>query len=1580
MKPNPTLSFRSLVTAAILGGMALHFPTEASADDPTYTSPGEEAQTGQQSGCYNGYDLKWCVMSGCDGTTVFLWFAGLPCPNGGTNPVNMATGSVQRTVGDLVAPGGVGGHRLNWTRYAQSRLITGLKHFGDGHGWRHSYQWEMSDVSSTQVDIAEPEGTSFRYTKSGSAWVNAIATNPNTLTQVGDHFYLIREDGSQYHFQKLGAGTVADPVYYQLQDFGDGFGQLYFCAYNAAKKLALVTEPGGRWLRINYQDITVNQSEFKTLATVTATPPGSMWTTQTVTDTTPYRYLRYYSTEPGQVQSYCRVAEIQFWNTSGVKLNGTPFGSSPSSTNSTSNDYSKAFDGNPGTGFTYAYQHYGFTGIDLGAGNAAAVGTVKYWPTGHPAAMVGCRFQGSNTAPAVKTVIASVEIGYGSSPGVVTNSVEYTYQAALDTVLNTEWLMLKRATYGDGTQAKYTYQLIYPGQRPLLESMDDPRVEGAATKIRYEFWKNGYVHGNIYAEREFTTGAILAKFTGVGTDNYTNLGRKVTYANGTSREILATSYSRPTWMKDALGRQVSFTYNAQGFINKSTDAAGRVTTYTRDAKGRVLGAVQPDGSTLAWTRNAAGHVLTQTDERGKVTTFLRDTQNRVTRTNYPDGSYETFTYNLFGQVLAHRMRNGGTESCTYDASGRLLTKTDALGVVTTLTYGADDRVASVTQPVSSSSFATLTTGFSYNDRGQVTAVQHVEAGTSAGSTYDAYGNQLAATDENGNTTGATYDDFRRRLTQTTALGRTTTFDYDELGACCGGGSSGADQRVSTVTLPSGKKVHFEYDAAGQRISESVGYESAEEATTTYVYNNAGLVTSVTDPRGKVWAMTYDVRGRKKTETDPLGNVTTWNYDAAGNVTSTVRPDAGTTVSTYDNINRVLTTTDPAGRTTGFTYGGLAYGDGTFGDNLVRLTDARGKVTGFTFDLLGRRLRKTYADGTHDDWTYNPVGRVAAFTTAIGKTATHTYDARQRPVLKDWSDATPDVTATYDAAGRVVSLGSSVSALSYTYDADDRVTGETQDLNSPADLPAKTVSYTYDADGNRAGLSYPDSTAVGYTYTERNQLACISAGGPPPLATYTYDLAGNRTAKTLENGTGTSYGYDNASRLLNTDHKLGVVSFQRFDYTLNNVGNRTSRTESSTGAPPVLDTYAHDAVDQLTQARYAVTNAGADEARKVIYAYDPAGNRPSMIEDTDGTGPSEPVTTPYTANDLNQYTAIDSLATPVHDTNGNLSQHQPRLSDAVWTYTYDAQNRLTGGTSTGGDAFTFAYDPRNRCVSRTITLNAQLPTTTLLFYDNWSLIEERTPADTVLARNIHGGGMDELLARTTPASTVYYQHDALGSTTALTDSAGTVVERVTYDVYGLPSFTDATGTPIAASAQDNRFLFTGREWFPDLRLQDNRHRYYSPDTGRWLSRDPIGEEGGINLYAYVGNDVVNQTDIFGMSPKDVTKLEQQFDNKLGDMTRKRERLSDGTDSNIEQAMSDLIGDKKSPDMSCGGQATAMESFLRKVLPTLKLDDKWKVSPKTNKLNTHSWTELESSNPKDPVLKFDTWKGKREKIQK
>jgi RHS repeat-associated protein len=144
------------------------------------------------------------------------------------------------------------------------------------------------------------------------------------------------------------------------------------------------------------------------------------------------------------------------------------------------------------------------------------------------------------------------------------------------------------------------------------------------------------------------------------------------------------------------------------------------------------------------------------------------------------------------------------------------------------------------------------------------------------------------------------------------------------------------------------------------------------------------------------------------------------------------------------------------------------------------------------------------------------------------------------------------------------------------------------------------------------------------------------------------------------------------------------------------------------------------------------------------------------------------------------------------------------------------------------------------------------------------LEERDNAGQLSAKHVHGVAVDELLATVTPGGTRYLHEDGLGNVVALTGLTGAVLERVRYDAYGQPEHLTAAGSVSGVSPTGNRFLFTGREWFPELGLQDNRHRYYHPGVGRWLSRDPIGERGGLNLYGYVENDPINAFDGDGLS--------------------------------------------------------------------------------------------------------------------
>jgi len=226
---------------------------------------------------------------------------------------------------------------------------------------------------------------------------------------------------------------------------------------------------------------------------------------------------------------------------------------------------------------------------------------------------------------------------------------------------------------------------------------------------------------------------------------------------------------------------------------------------------------------------------------------------------------------------------------------------------------------------------------------------------------------------------------------------------------------------------------------------------------------------------------------------------------------------------------------------------------------------------------------------------------------------------------------------------------------------------------------------------------------------------------------------------------------------------------------------------------------------------------------------------------------------YTPNALNQYESVAGAGV-YYDDKFNL----------MWTggfsAGYDSENHLTA-IGSGEDYGQFVYDGLGRCLKRTIDWE-----TTLITYDGWQPIVEWDEWNNLKAWNVYGEGPDEILYRHDAARGDFRYHlDRMGNVAFLLDSDGDGIERYTYDAFGQPMVTDWNGeNPRTWSAYGNRFMFTGREYFPELGLYDFRNRFYYPALGRFLQSDPMGfDAGDANLFRYCGGDPVNGSDPFGL---------------------------------------------------------------------------------------------------------------------
>jgi RHS repeat-associated protein len=316
-----------------------------------------------------------------------------------------------------------------------------------------------------------------------------------------------------------------------------------------------------------------------------------------------------------------------------------------------------------------------------------------------------------------------------------------------------------------------------------------------------------------------------------------------------------------------------------------------------------------------------------------------------------------------------------------------------------------------------------------------------------------------------------------------------------------------------------------------------------------------------------------------------------------------------------------------------------------------------------------------------------------------------------------------------------------------------------------------------------------------------------------------------TAATLPAFTGivSSYSYDNAGGLTGISHvQNGSTTIASVAYTLDAVGNRTQRVDQQG-----THSYSYDNLYRLTSVTYPGPSTTS-------YAFDAFGNRTSL---TDGSG-----TTGYSYDDADRLTTVTppSPAPSVSytwDNNGDLTA---RGSDS---FAWDYEDRMTSAT-VGGTTTTFAYRGDGLRNSRTTggsttaftwDVNAGLP----VVLDDGN-------------QYVYGAGLASMV---TGGSTYYYLADGLGSTMAIVDTSGAVQKSYTYDVYGKPT---ATGSLA------NEYDFAGQET-DGTGLQYLRARYMDPDTGRFLSRDPLAAAPawGEHPFGYAGGSPASSADPTGL---------------------------------------------------------------------------------------------------------------------
>jgi RHS repeat-associated protein len=500
-------------------------------------------------------------------------------------------------------------------------------------------------------------------------------------------------------------------------------------------------------------------------------------------------------------------------------------------------------------------------------------------------------------------------------------------------------------------------------------------------------------------------------------------------------------------------------------------------------------------------------------------------------------------------------------------------------------------------------------------------------------------------------------------------------------------------------------------------------------------------------------------------------------------------------------------------------------------NLTSIQDANHNSTTFDYDAFGRVTVTHFPSGNIEQYGYDAVGNLISKTDRKNQQITYTYDQLNRLMQKSYPDTTV-VNYTYDNDSRLTQVTDPTGTYGFTFDNTGRLTNTTTNY---AFLTGRgfNTAYGYDAASNRTSFTDPENSATSYVYDTLNRLQTLT----PPAAIgggnfgFGYDALSRRTSLTRPNTVNTTYGYDNLSRLLSVTHAKGGTTLDGAAYTVDNAGNRLTRTPQPSGT---ASTFGYDNIYELL----SVTQGSTTES----YTYDPVGNRLSNLA---GSG--------WNNNTSNELTSRPGV-TYTYDNNGNTKTKVD--STGTITYTWDFENRLTSVQLPGsGGTVTFKYDPFGRRVYKSSTSG-----TSVFAYDGDNLIEETNSLGAVVARYSQTQNIDEPLAMLRGGATSYYHADGLGSVTSLSSSAGAIANTYTYDAFG--KLTASTGSLV------NPFRYTARESDTETGLYYYRARYYDPQAARFLSEDPLQHDGGMNFYLYVFNNPHNRVDPFGRQSNSV----------------------------------------------------------------------------------------------------------------
>jgi len=1043
---------------------------------------------------------------------------------------------------------------------------------------------------------------------------------------------------------------------------------------------------------------------------------------------------------------------------------------------------------------------------------------------------------------------------------------------------------------------------------------DDGLSQRTVTNSKGEetVYKTIHINGKALPVSISGPGCSTCSNAGVTTFTYhpggTNLFQK-TDENITTEYGDYDSKGNPGYKIEARGTaeeiRTDYTYDRRYFskvlkVNEPSvfPGASKVTTYAYDDYGNrtseMIAGFTPAGvpvsRSTSWQYNGPLHQLSLVDgPRADVDDmtiyryYLDDAVEGSNRARLREIENATgilirsnILYTETGKVLSESRTNGLQISYVYypgsDRLETMMRSGPSGGQVTRWGYLATGEVEQITTGDGTTNAVTMT--FGYDAARRLVKIS------------DGHGNHIDyLLDGEGNRTGENVYDSAGVLRK--ALSR--TFDAYNL---------------PDIRNQENEQVDTDYAADGLLHKKTDG----EGGITTYSYDALRRLLQRTQDVDGLNARTsysHDVAGQLISVTDPVGGITTYTYDDLGNLLETVSPDTGEIRYSYDEAGNQITKMDAKGQSFSYTYDSLDrltlldapgitddivydYDSCTNGvGSLCNITlDAR--IVSYSYDAFGN----TTASQTMA-YVYDAANRIRTLTYPSGSVVNYSFDMSgqiNRVVLtSNGMDTVLAEQITYQPFGGIELLRyGNGTLLTQQVDTAYRFTG--QSIPGSLDLAYSQ----YDGNGNLLMQVDGTSGSSDYSYDVLDRLD--TATGPFGSKDYDYDLNGNRLA--LSDGTVTLYDYVPQSNRLATEND--------WQYALDGNGNTLSRLDAG-GAGRLYTYNGHNRL--LTAVSRSLTPVkGKNKPPRVVdtllgtYSYNGLGQRVSkdvngtvsqFIYDTGGKLMAEKdeagmVTRDYVylkdqllavldysmeENSGGEEVVVDNSLPPA----GWISKTSKKDYGADYLYSSGDSGSSIRWTPVleAGDYEVYAWYVRNRknsdSVPYTIMHDSQSDLVSVnqtTGGSNWQLLGTYSfsgASDEYVEVSDSGGGTAADAVKFVQISgsagadttTISYVHnDYLGTPKTMTDGTGSVVWRATHDPCG-------KADSEMSSSQSLNIRFPGQYYDQETQLHYNYYRYYDPDTGRYITSDPIGLAGGLNSFGYVDASPTNAIDPSGL---------------------------------------------------------------------------------------------------------------------